>query len=281
MANNQFEIISNENSAAINSGRIALGLSYHGANYRGWQTQLKPAVPTVQSTLEKALSCIAAQPVTVFCAGRTDSGVHGTNQVVHFDCPVDRPLKAWVRGANTQLPDDIAVHWVKAVSEDFHARFSATARRYRYIINNCPTRSAVLASGVTHIRKFLDHQAMHSAAQALLGEQDFSSFRAAGCESSTPMRNIHHIDVSRKGDIVVIDIQANAFLYHMVRNITGALLAVGNGTQTIGWLKELLSNKDRCLAPATAPAEGLYLVDVIYPDEFGLPKPPIGPFFLG
>jgi tRNA pseudouridine38-40 synthase len=260
--------------------RVALALSYDGSLYYGWQSQRKPNVPTVQEALEETLSSIAAAPITVQCAGRTDRGVHASHQLVHFDTPVARNEKAWVMGANTGLPDGISVYWAKPVDKDFHARFSATARRYRYVILNTPSKPALLAKGVTWEKRPLNAELMHQEAQCLLGEQDFTSFRAVACQSNTPMRNVHCVNVSRIKDFVVIDIQANAFLYHMVRNIAGVLMTVGAGWQSKGWTADVLAAKDRASGGVTAKPEGLYLVDVDYPEHFGLPETKPGPFFL-
>lgn len=258
--------------------KIALGVEYQGQNYYGWQRQEK--VKSVQEHLEKALSFVANERIEVFCAGRTDSGVHATGQVVHFETNANRPEKAWVFGGNANLPDDIAIRWGKIVDDDFHARFSATARRYRYVIYNRQQRSAILPFGVTHIHQPLDHQKMHQAGQALLGENDFTSFRAAQCQSNTPFRNVHHLNVYRLGDYVIVDIQANAFLHHMVRNIVGSLVEVGLGNQSVSWLGELLALKNRQFAAPTAKAHGLYLVKAFYPEHFQLPEMPMGPLFL-
>ncbi|CAH1522777.1 tRNA pseudouridine(38-40) synthase TruA [Vibrio owensii] len=258
--------------------RIALGIEYNGTNYFGWQRQRD--VKSVQEELEKALSVVANHPVEVQCAGRTDAGVHGTGQVVHFDTNVSRKMVAWTMGANANMPSDIAVRWAVEVNDDFHARFSATARRYRYIIFNHALRPGILNSGVSHYHGELDEKKMHEAGQYLLGENDFSSFRAAHCQSLSPCRNMMHLNVTRHGDYIVIDIKANAFVHHMVRNITGSLIKVGRGEEKPEWIKWLLEAKDRKLAGATAKAEGLYLVDVDYPEEFGLPQVPIGPLFL-
>lgn len=260
--------------------RLALAVQYDGRSFKGWQQQRSPSMPSVQNTLELALSAVANQGVTVQCAGRTDSGVHASHQVVHFDSPVARPETAWTLGVNSQLPDTVAVKWVAAVDDSFNARFSATARRYRYIILNSEYRPAHLSAGVTWVAQPLNVEPMHRAAQALLGEQNFSAFRAAGCQSRTVMRNVHHVTVSRLGELVVIDIQANAFLHHMVRNIAGSLIEVGSGSQAPDWLAALLAAQDRTQAAATAPAAGLYLVDVHYPDSYGLPKEKPGPFFI-
>jgi len=260
--------------------RIAMALEYQGGAYRGWQSQDKPKVATIQDALESALSSVAASPVTVICAGRTDAGVHASHQVVHFDAPVGRSVKAWHAGCNALLPTDIAVRWVRPVAGDFHARFSATARRYRYVILNQLRRSAHLVGGVTHIDVPLDEALMHREAQVLVGEQDFSAFRAASCQSHSPMRNIHYVNVNRHGRYVVIDIQGNAFLHHMVRNIAGVLVAVGSGAQPVGWTAEVLASRDRSQGGVTAKPHGLYLVDVNYPSEFDLPQLSPGPEFI-
>lgn len=267
--------------ATIKPGdKVAVAISYDGSAYHGWQSQLKPQVPTVQEGLERALSFVANAPIKVHCAGRTDSGVHASHQLVHFESPVARSEKAWVQGGNTQLPPGIAIHWAKPMAEDFHARFSATARRYRYIILNDTVRPALLSNGVTAESRPLNAELMHSEAQCLLGELDFSSFRAVACQSNTPMRNVHFIKVYRQQQLVIIDIQANAFLYHMVRNIAGALMDVGAGKYPPGWLQSILEARDRTLSSATASPKGLYLVDVEYPQRFNLPKVAVGPYFI-
>jgi tRNA pseudouridine38-40 synthase len=260
--------------------RIALTLEYNGAPYNGWQLQQGGNVTSVQATLEAALGEVAARPVRVACAGRTDSGVHATNQLVHFDAPTARSPKAWMMGGNAILPDSVVVKAVHVVPADFHARFSALSRRYRYLVLNTPVRSALVPRELTWVRHSLDVPLMHREAQALLGERDFSSFRAASCQSKTAMRHVDFIEVSRRGDVVVIDIQANAFLHHMVRNIAGSLLAVGRGRLEAGALARLLSLGDRTQAPDTAPANGLYLVGVAYPARFSIPEFEPGPVFL-
>ncbi|CAO96215.1 tRNA pseudouridine(38-40) synthase TruA [Erwinia tasmaniensis] len=259
--------------------KLALGIEYDGSRYYGWQRQNE--VRSVQEKLEKALAKVADCPVNVFCAGRTDAGVHGTGQVVHFETTAQRKDAAWTLGVNANLPADIAVRWVKAVPDEFHARFSATARRYRYIIYNQRLRPAILAGGVTHFYHPLDVEKMQRAGQCLLGENDFTSFRAVQCQSRTPMRNVIHLNVSRHGAYVVVDIKANAFVHHMVRNIVGSLMEIGCGNQPEGWMRELMIARDRKLAAATARAEGLYLVAVDYPACYELPSPPMGPLFLG
>ena len=258
--------------------RIALGIEYDGAQHYGWQRQRE--VPSVQEHLEKALSTVANTPIEVQCAGRTDAGVHATGQVVHFDCDAVRPLKAWTMGVNANLPSSVAVKWCVHVSDDFNARFSATGRRYRYVIYNHKMRPAILEQGITHIHRPLNEHLMHEAAQALLGEQDFSAFRAALCQSKTPFRNVTNVTVSRHGAFVVVDISANAFLHHMVRNIVGSLVEIGSGHQPVDWIATLLAGRDRTLSAATAKPNGLYLVKVDYPDTFGLPEQPLGPLFL-
>ncbi len=258
--------------------RIALGIEYYGANYYGWQRQRE--VNSIQQELETALSKIANHPVEIQCAGRTDAGVNATGQVIHFETTVERQMSAWTLGVNAQLPDDIAVRWAKVVPDDFHARFTATARRYRYVIFNEPLRPAILSKGVSHYYHPLDAEKMHEAGQCLLGERDFTSFRAAQCQSNTPFRNVMALSVHRAGSYIILDIQANAFLHHMVRNITGSLLLVGTGEKDKEWLADVLEAKDRTIAGATAKAEGLYLVDVTYPEHYELPKLPLGPLWF-
>ena len=260
--------------------RIALGVEYDGAAYHGWQRQCSPTLPTVQARLEEALAGIANHPVTLVCAGRTDTGVHGTGQVVHFDCAVDRGEKAWLRGANSLLPRSLRVLWARTVPSDFHARFSAQSRRYHYVIYDNPVEPGIMAAHLTHTRETLDIDAMHAAGQFLLGEQDFSSFRAAGCQSRTPFRNVMGLSVTRHHRFILLDIEANAFLQHMVRNIAGTLMEIGSGRRPPLWAREVLEAKDRSVAAKTASPHGLYLVNVRYPPIFGLPVSPCGPAFL-
>lgn len=261
--------------------RVALGLEYQGSAYAGWQAQRRPRLPTVQETLERALARVADHPVSTVCAGRTDAGVHASRQVVHFDTPAARPLRAWVMGANSLLPRDVAVQWAREVAPDFHARFSALYRRYRYLVLVRGQRSALLSAAVCHERRALDAVCMHEAAQCLLGEQDFSAFRGAGCQSRTPMRRVDRIAVARAGELLSIEIEANAFLLHMVRNIVGSLLEIGSGERPAGWLGEVLASRDRTLAGATAPAQGLYLVDVGYEARWELPPATAAPWLGG
>ena len=248
--------------------RIAIAVEYKGSQFHGWQRQTKPAVPTIQQCLEQALSTVADHPVSLTCAGRTDAGVHAVGQLAHFDVSVSRELKAWVKGANSLLPASIRVLWAQHVDQQFHARFSAQSRRYQYWIHNSAERSGIFAGLVTHYPQPLDHQLMHDAAQSLLGEQDFTSFRALACESPTAMRNVYAVKVFRQRERVCIDIEANAFLLHMVRNISGSLMEIGAKRQPVSWLKTLLAAKDRSLAAATARPDGLYLMAVSYPTEF-------------
>lgn len=258
--------------------RLAAGVEYDGSAYCGWQ-RLGHA-PSVQEEVERALSSIAAEPVTVVCAGRTDSGVHATGQIIHFETTAVRPLRGWLRGTNIKLPDGIALRWIRPVPVDFHARFSALSRRYRYVILNREARPALLHKRVAWNYHQLDAERMHVAAQYLLGENDFSSFRAAGCQANHALRELQSITVSRNGDCVYIDVQANAFLHHMVRNIVGSLLVVGKGDRSVEWMGELLALRDRTQAGATAPAAGLYFVHVVYPPEFDLPVDYVLPEFV-
>jgi len=258
--------------------RIALGIEYDGTAYYGWQRQKE--VISVQEELEKALSIIANHPITVNCAGRTDAGVHGTGQVVHFDTTADRKDVAWTLGVNANLPSDIAVRWVKHVDSSFHARFSATARRYRYIIYNGQFRPGILNSGLSHYHMDLDEDLMQQAGQYLVGEHDYTSFRALHCQAHSPVRTIEYLNITRRSDFIIIDIKANAFLHHMVRNIAGSLIEIGRGNKPVDWLSTLLDYKDRAKAAATAKPGGLYLVEVDYPELFSLPRPACGPLFL-
>lgn len=257
--------------------RIACRVEYDGSAFHGWQSQPHPGTLTVQDVLEAALGEIAAAPVRVHCAGRTDTGVHAFAQVIHFDAPVERSPKAWIMGGNASLPKDVRIHWAVPVDPAFHARFSAEYRCYRYLIANTPIEPALLRRQVTWYRRPLDAAAMHSAAQALRGERDFSAFRAAACQSSSPMRYVRAVSVQRHGEFIVLEIVANAFLHHMVRNIAGALLAVGDGRRPVEWVDELREGGDRTLGADTAPAAGLYLADVEYPARYGLPATPYGP----
>lgn len=250
--------------------RIALGVEYNGSLFSGYQLQTQDT-RTVQGELEKALSIVADQPIRLTCAGRTDTGVHATGQVVHFVTPVRRELKAWMLGSNTNLPADVAIHWVRQVSDDFSARFSAVSRSYRYILFNRRIRSAVFSKNVAWSFKLLDEHKMNAAAQYLLGEQDFSAFRSSRCQASHAIREMQDISVKRDGDYLMLDIKGNAFLHHMVRNIMGTLIVIGRGEKPVEWMFEVLQGKDRRFAGMTASPAGLYLVNVQYPEQYGLP----------
>lgn len=258
-------------STSAQMQRIALGIEYNGSAFNGYQLQAA-GTRTVQGELEQAISKVANQEVRLTCAGRTDTGVHATGQVVHFDTTAERELKAWVLGGNVNLPRDISVNWAHEVSDDFSARFSATSRSYRYILLNRRVRPAIFQHNVAWIFEQLDAAKMNTAAQHLLGEHDFSAFRSSQCQATHAIREMQNIRVNREGEYVILDIQANAFLHHMVRNIMGTLLMVGKGEQSPDWLAEILRAKDRRQAGITASAAGLYLVNVEYPSSFGLPR---------
>ncbi len=249
--------------------RVALGIEYDGTSYNGWQRQ-KTGIG-VQQRVEEALSVVANHPVDVVCAGRTDTGVHATDQVVHFDTDSKRSERGWLLGANTNLPDDINVSWVAPVPDDFHARFSATSRSYRYLILNRLQRSALHRNRAWWVYEPLDAALMHEAAQRLLGEHDFSAFRAAGCQANTAVRSLTDISVTRDGDWITLRVTANAFLQHMVRNIMGTVATVGRGEARVEWISEVLKSRDRTAGGIAAPAHGLTLVGVEYPAAFGVP----------
>lgn len=250
--------------------KLAMGIEYDGSAYCGWQRQAHS--PSVQAELEKALSFVADKPVELVCAGRTDSGVHACEQVSHFETDVKRGHRSWLLGANCRLPRDIRIKWIKQVDASFHARFSAIARSYRYIILNMDIPSALFIHNVCWEHRAMDDVIMHQAAQQLIGEHDFSAFRAAGCQAKSPLRNIEYLNVSRKGELIFVDIKANAFLHHMVRNIAGSLMSIGRGDQIASWLMTLLKNADRRKAAMTAPAAGLYFIQAFYDDKFDLPQ---------
>lgn len=264
--------MSTPEQAVPNSHRIALGIEYDGSAYSGWQKQKFPQQETVQQYVETALSRVADRDVVVNCAGRTDAGVHATCQVVHFDTAIDRGAKAWTQGVNSMLPRNIRVVWSQTQEADFHARFSALSRRYLYLMYRRDTQSAMLHGRASYIRRELDENSMHVAAQHFLGEQDFTSFRAAGCQSKTAMRNVMHANVYRRGGFLIFDVKANAFLQHMVRNMVGSLLQVGRGEKDPAWIEQLLSLQDRTRAAPTALPDGLYLTGVEYPESCGLPS---------
>ncbi len=254
----------------MNLKRIVLGIEYDGTSFSGWQWQ--PDRRTVQAELETALSKIANQKITVHCAGRTDTGVHALEQVVHFDTDANRELDIWVLGGNSQLAADVRITWSRTAVDDFHARYSAVARFYRYIFWNRPVKSALLRQQATWCFERLDENKMHQAAQTLIGHHDFSSFRAQGCQSKSPIRQMYFINVYRQQDQVIMDISANAFLHHMVRNIAGVLMDIGRGRKPVEWTAELLHLKNRQLGGVTAPPQGLYLGGVFYPQQYGIPK---------
>jgi tRNA pseudouridine38-40 synthase len=250
--------------------KIALGVEYDGSAFHGWQYQ--GDVRSVQESLEQALSKVADHPVTVHCAGRTDTGVHATGQVVHFETRAERSIRAWILGTNTNLPHDISISWAKEMSEDFHARFSALGRHYRYRIINRPFRSALWRHRAVWVHHPLDVSRMQRAARHLLGTHDFSSYRALGCQAKHPVRTIHLLEIVRSGELVTLEVHANAFLHHMVRNIAGVLIAIGKGDQSEDWTREILELRDRTRGGVTAPPHGLCLTRVDYPDEFGLAR---------
>jgi tRNA pseudouridine38-40 synthase len=252
--------------------RIAVGVEYDGSAFAGWQSQ--QSVRTVQQVLESALGTVAAEPVSLVCAGRTDAGVHARAQVAHFDTQADRSARSWILGANTEAPPDLAVLWAQPVPAHFHARYCATARVYRYLVLNRTARSALHAARAAWVTHALDAERMAEAAALLLGEHDFSAFRSSECQARSPVRRLTRLAVERRGDWIVIEAVANAFLHHMVRNIAGLLIAVGKGDEPPGWARTVLEGRDRTRCAATAPAAGLYLWEVRYPAAFGLPAPP-------
>jgi tRNA pseudouridine38-40 synthase len=249
--------------------RFALGIEYNGAGYCGWQHQANRC--SIQDQIESALAQIAAQPVGVVAAGRTDAGVHASLQVAHFDTQAQRPLSAWVRGTNTHLPASIAVLWAQQVGEQFHARFCARSRSYRYLLLNHPVRPAALSASVGWYHLPLDAVAMHEAAQCLVGEHDFSSFRGAQCQAASPVRELRRAQVRAHGDFIEFSLQANGFLHHMVRNIVGSLVQIGNGKRSIAWLSEALAARARSVAAPTFAPSGLYLSHIEYDARWGLP----------
>jgi len=253
--------------------RIALGVEYDGSAYCGWERQKNQV--TVQQCIERALSQVANHSVSVVTAGRTDSGVHALGQVVHFDADVERTPYSWMFGTNANLPGDIAVTWARIVADDFHARFSARSRYYRYLILNRRVRPGLMSGRVAWCYRSLNLEAMQKAAGFLVGEHDFSAYRATACQAKSPVRTVYRLSVERHMDLVTIDVEANAFLHHMVRNIAGVLMAIGSGKHEPRWALDVLLGQDRRLGGITAPADGLYLVAVRYPDQCGIPDAPI------
>jgi tRNA pseudouridine38-40 synthase len=248
--------------------RIACAVEYDGSGFFGWQRQNHAR--SVQGDVEAALSKVADHEVRVVCAGRTDSGVHASWQIIHFDTQVERSERSWVLGTNANLPNDVGLLWAREVDDDFHARFSAQARRYRYVIFNREVASALLHRRTTWVHQALDVSRMQEGTRYLLGEHDFSSFRALACQAKSPLRTIYRLDIKRSGTFLYLDVEANAFLHHMVRNIAGVLLAVGRGVQNSHWVEDILDMRDRTQGGVTAPASGLYLVGVSYPEKYGI-----------
>lgn len=243
--------------------RIALGISYDGRPWQGWQTQ--PHGQTVQDTLEQAICNFLSVPVQTVCAGRTDTGVHGLGQVVHLDCEIQRSEQSWVRGLNALMPASVSVQWAQVVSEDFHARFSATERTYTYVILNTPVRQPLWAGRAGWVFQPLDFETMRQAAQYLLGEHDFSSFRSSQCQAKSPVRTMYALNLEQKGNLIYVTLRANAFLHHMVRNILGALIQIGQGREPVSYMEHLISVCDRTQGAPTFAPDGLYLTSVKYP----------------
>jgi tRNA pseudouridine38-40 synthase len=254
----------------LHGGRLALGVAYRGQRYHAWQSQTDGL--TVQDALEKALSAFAAEPVTTVCAGRTDTGVHGLNQVVHLDTALHRESASWLRGTNRYLPDDVAVQWCQPVPADFHARNAARGRRYRFVVLESAVRPSIEQGLVGWVFRPLDGGAMRAAAACLIGEHDFTSFRAAGCQSPTPVKTLRSLTIGRRGAYWRFDFDGNAFLHHMVRNILGCLVAVGNGSRSPGWMAEVLAACNRQIAAPTFPAAGLYFVGPYYDAAWQIPN---------
>lgn len=250
--------------------KIAAGVEYDGSRYSGWQIQKHSE--SVQAHVQAALSAVADHPVAVTCAGRTDAGVHALNQVVHFETEADRDSHSWVFGANTHLPGDISLTWAKPIRTDFHARYSATSRVYKYIILNRSARPGLGHSYVTWECRRLDSDTMSRAARSLVGEHDFTSYRATSCQAKSPVRHVLNLSVKRENDYIVILVEANAFLHHMVRNIAGVLIAIGMGKHPVGWELDVLAAKNRDCGGVTAAPDGLYLAGVKYPDEYAIPR---------
>jgi len=253
--------------------RVALGVSYSGHGYEGWQSQLSGN--TIQDKLEAALARFCAVPVSTVCAGRTDAGVHGLMQVVHFDTPVERTEMSWIRGTNRYLPKDIAVHWARCVPHTFHARASATARRYAYVLLASPVRPSVESGRVGWVFRPLDPAAVRTAAALLIGEHDFSSFRASACQARSPVKTLRRIEITQRGAYWRFDFEANAFLHHMIRNIMGCLLTVGRGERPPEWISQVLAARNRDAAAPTFSPDGLYFVGPVYEPTWQLPENPV------
>lgn len=249
--------------------RIAAGIEYCGRDFQGWQRQSSGL--TIQAAVEHALARVADAPIQVSCAGRTDAGVHARQQVIHFDPAVERKPRAWVLGSNVNLPSQISVLWAMEVGEEFHARYSALERWYQYIVLNREARPGLLTGRVTWECRPLDEQRMQEAAQCLRGEHDFSAFRAINCQARNPVRTVTCLDIRRHDAFLIIDIRANGFLHHMVRNVAGVLMMIGLGQKPVSWTQAVLDSRDRRQGGVTAPADGLYLTGIRYPTEFGIP----------
>lgn len=249
--------------------RIALGVEYNGTHFAGWQVQ--PEQRTIQGCLELALGVVANHPVKTVAAGRTDSGVHALQQVAHFETAVERDERNWILGLNTNLPDDINITWAKPVANDFSARFSALNRSYRYVILNRVSRSAIHKDKMWWLFSPLDVERMQSAADLLVGHHDFSAFRAKLCQAHSPVKTVEHIQVTRRGDLIAIDVKAQSFLHHMVRNLVGVLVPIGEGRKPVEWAKQVLEGRDRSHGGITSPPQGLYFMNVEYPKEYLLP----------
>lgn len=251
--------------------RYAIGVEYDGRPFKGWQTQ-QPGVASVQEALEQAFSRVANHPVAIHGAGRTDAGVHAAGMVAHFDSDARRTAHNWLMGVNTLLPEAIALQWIVPAPETFHARFQAIARRYRYVILNQPRRSALWAGRATWHRAPLSLSRMQAAADSLVGTHDFTAYRSVACQSQRPVRVVHHLTLTQQGAWIVLDIQADGFLHHMVRNIVGVLLAIGSGDAEVTWAAEVLASRDRRQGGVTAPPEGLYFVEARYPEDAWMPR---------
>lgn len=250
--------------------RYAVGIEYDGTDFHGWQTQV--GVRTVQEQVQSALSLVANHPVKVQCAGRTDTGVHAFAQVIHFDSDSDRSIRNWTLGANVNLPKDVNINWILPVPDDFHARFSAISRRYKYVIYNGFTRSSIWRNRAVWERRPLDLALMQEAAKPLIGTHDFTSYRAIGCQAKSPVRTLSSLELTKDGSFISIELEANGFLHHMVRNIAGVLIYIGCAERPVSWSKEVLEHRDRTLGGITAPPEGLYFTGVDYPAEYGIPN---------
>lgn len=250
--------------------RIAMGIEYDGSHFVGWQSQREGE--TVQQNVERALSKVANHPVKIFCAGRTDTGVHANEQVIHFETSAYRKPYSWIFGCNTNLPKSVCSLWAIDVPESFHARFSAIQRAYRYTILNRRIRPAISNNYVSFVSQQLDEVRMQQAAQYLLGKHDFTSYRTVACQAKSPVRTLYQLDVSREGEFIHLDLRADGFLHHMVRNIAGVLITIGAGEAAIEWSKEVLEHRNRCLGGVTASPKGLYLKKITYPEEYELPS---------